>query len=295
MVIDGGLGSELEARGNRIGGALWSAELLLRDPGRIRAIHTDYLEAGARCIETASYQLSAPGLRAAGLGDDEIGGVFELAVRIAREAVAAHQARTGDDGEFVVAASLGPYGATSADGSEYSGRYIDPAILYAFHAERLRTVLATAPDVFFCETIPSKNEALVVANALRDLGAGPAWLSFSCADGERTHAGEPIEEVGAALEDFPGVAAVGINCTAPWEIASLLRRLRTATRKPLLACPNLGQTWDATAREWFGGTREGRFLSLVPQWLEAGATHVGGCCGVRPSTIAGIARIVAAH
>ena len=294
MVIDGGLGSELEARGHRIGGALWSAELLLKDPGKIRAIHEDYLEAGARCIETASYQLSAEGLRAAGLGEEAIAGVFELAVRIAREAVDGFRARTGDDDEIAVAASLGPYGAATAGGSEYSGRYIDPAILYAFHAERIRTVLATAPDVFFCETIPSKNEALVVANALRDLDAGPAWISFSCADGERTHAGDPIEECAAALEAFSGVAAVGINCTPPGEIASLLRRLRGATRKPLLACPNLGQTWDAAARKWFGGTHEDHFLSLVPQWLEAGATHIGGCCGIRPSTIAGIARIVAA-
>jgi homocysteine S-methyltransferase len=294
MVIDGGLGSELDARGYRIGGPLWSAEMLLKDPGAIRAVHDDYLAAGARCLETASYQLSAGGLRGIGLGEEEIARIFALSVRIAREAVAAFRERTGDGGEFLVAASLGPYGAAAADGSEYSGRYIDPKVLYAFHAERIRTVLATPPDVFLCETIPSKNEALAVASALRDCGAGPAWISFSCADGARTHAGDPIEECAAALEAFPNVAAVGVNCTAPDAIASLLVRLGSATRKALLACPNLGQEWDAQAREWFGGSGEEHFLSLVPQWIAAGASHIGGCCGTRPATIAGVARIVAA-
>lgn len=294
MVIDGGLGSELEARGYRIGGALWSAEVLLHDPDAIRSIHADYLAAGARCVETASYQLSAAGLRGIGLADEDVASVFALSVRLAREAVAAFRAETGDAGEFVVAASLGPYGAQAADGSEYSGRWIDPAVLYAFHAERIGTILASAPDVVFCETIPSKNEALVIANVLRDLGVQRAWISFSCADGERTHAGDPIEECAAALDAFAQVSAVGVNCTAPDAIASLLGRLRSATRKELLACPNLGQNWNAATQEWTGGTPEEHFLALVPDWLAAGATHVGGCCGVRPSTIAGIARIVAA-
>jgi homocysteine S-methyltransferase len=293
MVIDGGLGSELEARGYRIGGALWSAEVLVRDPGAIRAIHDDYLAAGARCLETASYQLSAAGLRSIGVAEEEIRRVFARSVSIAREAVAAFRAQADGGIECLVAASLGPYGAAAADGSEYSGRHVDPATLYAFHAERIRMLLASAPDVFLCETIPSKHEALVVANILRDLRAGPAWISFSCADGARTHAGDSIEDCAAALDEFENVTAVGVNCTAPDAVAPLLRRLQTGTRKPLLACPNLGRRWDASARAWTGGTGEEHFLNLVPEWLEAGATHVGGCCGVRPATIAGVARIVA--
>lgn len=284
MVIDGGLGIELEARGYRLGGALWSAEILLRDPGAIRAVHEDYLAAGARCIETASYQLSAAGLRSGGFAQADLAAVCGLSVRLAREAVAAFRTRSGDDGDFIVAASLGPYGAAVAGGSEYSGAYIDPELLYAFHSERLRAVLPAAPDVLFCETIPSKNEALVVARALRDLGAAPpAWISFTCADGGHTHAGDPIEECAAALEEFANVAAVGVNCSAPEFTAPLLRRMRAATRKDLLACPNLAR-----------GSSEEQFLRLVPEWLEAGARHIGGCCGVRPSTIAGIARIMAA-
>lgn len=294
MVIDGGLGSELEARGYHIGGALWSAQVLVRDPGAIRAIHEDYLAAGARCLETASYQLSTAGLRSIGLDDGEIARVFARSVSIAREAVAAFRARAGEEGEILVAASLGPYGAAAADGSEYSGRQIDPATLYAFHAERIRMLLASAPDVFLCETIPSKNEAIVVANVMRDLCAGPAWISFSCADDARTHAGDRIEDCAAALDEFANVTAVGVNCTAPDAVAPLLRRLLAGTRKPLLACPNLGRRWDTTARAWAGGIGDEHFLSLVPEWLEAGATHVGGCCGVRPATIASVARMVAA-
>jgi homocysteine S-methyltransferase len=285
MVIDGGLGIELEARGYRLGGELWSANVLLNDPGAVRAVHGDYLAAGARCIETASYQLSAAGLRSLGLPQGDLAAVFAISVRLAREAVAEFRASTGDGGEFIVAASLGPYSAALAGGSEYSGRFIEPEVLYAFHAERLRALLPAAPDVLFCETIPSKNEALVVARVLRDLdGAPPAWISFTCADGGHTHAGDPIQECAAALDEFANVAAVGVNCTAPDVTASLLRRLRTATRRDLLACPNLTR-----------GSSEEHFLSLVPQWLEAGATHIGGCCGVRPATIAEIARIVAAH
>ena len=137
VVLDGGLATELERRGHDLSGSLWSAQVLRDDPGEVVAAHRAFVEAGARVVETASYQASFEGLAAAGLDADETRALLRRSVDLAREA-------SGDEPVWV-AASVGPYGAARADGSEYTGAYaneLDVQALRRFHRERLR-VLAT--------------------------------------------------------------------------------------------------------------------------------------------------------
>lgn len=290
LVLDGGLATALEAEGFDLDDELWSARLLIEAPLAIRAVHTAFLEAGADCIATSSYQASYPGFRRRGLAVAEASALLELSVAIAVEARDAFWAEArGVSGRWrpLVAASVGPYGAFLADGSEYRGDYgLDARDLRAFHEDRWRLLAASDADLLACETIPSRLEASVLADLLAETANRSAWISFSCRDEARLSDGSPIEEVARDLEGTPGLAALGVNCTAPELIAPLLERLGEATSLPVLAYPNLGEAWDPARNRWRGRSAPVDWETAACEWRRLGARGVGGCCRVGPSEIA---------
>lgn len=275
ILLDGGLATQLEARGHDLSDELWSARLLLDDPGEIAAAHRDFGAAGARVATTASYQVSYEGLARRGLGRNEAEGLMRRSVGLARGAM-------GPDG--FVAASVGPYGAALADGSEYRGDYgLSVAELRAWHHDRLRTLAAAGPDVLAVETLPCLAEVEAVAAELAGLGV-PAWIALTGA-GPSTRLGEPLAEAFAIAASVPEVVAVGVNCCDPREVTGQVE-LAAATGLPVIAYPNSGEIWDPRARAWTGNG--GLDPALVAEWLAAGARLVGGCCRVLPAGIAGI-------
>ena len=141
-ILDGGLATELERAGFDLGHRLWSAKVLVTHPQAITEVHRAYLEAGADCIVTASYQASSVGLPWDGVG---LEAVLDRAVALACEARDAFDAtRPPDRVRPLVAASIGPYGAALADGSEYRGDYgLTRSELRAFHAPRFRHLAAS--------------------------------------------------------------------------------------------------------------------------------------------------------
>lgn len=287
VVGDGGLATTLEARGHDLSTALWSARLLLDAPQEIAAVHRAFFRAGAMIATTASYQASFRGLAACGLGPGESAAVLRRSVELA-DAVRTEFA--GDGCRRWVAASVGPYGAALADGSEYRGRYgLSIAELTAWHRPRLEVLAEAGPDILALETVPDVDEGEALVAALAGLGV-PAWLSYSVAGG-RTRAGQPLAEA-FAVADVPEVVAVGVNCCAPGEVAEATAIAREVTGKPVVVQPNSGEGWDAHRRRWTGPTR------YVPgeatEWLAAGARIVGGCCRVGPALIAQLAHVVAA-
>ncbi len=158
-----------------------------------------------------------------------------------------------------VAASIGPYGAMLADGSEYRGRYgLTVTQLKDFHRDRLRVLAGTDADVLAVETIPEVEEAAAVAALLAETPGAAAWVSFSCADGQRIRSGAPIEEAVAAVATTPAVLAVGINCTAPEHVPELIGRIAAVTALPVVVYPNSGEAWDAAGRAWTGSARHRR-------------------------------------
>lgn len=297
VVLDGGLATELEARGHDLSDDLWSARVLQTDPTAIEAVHAAFFAAGARVATTASYQASIEGFARVGIGRDAglalIRRSVELARR-ARERAVERAARGGDSRPRFVAGSAGPYGAMLADGSEYTGAYdLDERALADFHRPRAEALLEAGADLLAFETLPSAAEAAAVARLLDELGGPPAWISFQCQDGERTARGEPIAEAVLAAE-HPSVVAIGVNCTAPRDMPTLLAAARDATDRPLIAYPNMGRGWDGASRRWLASDGETFDPAVTAGWTALGVTWIGGCCGVGPADIAALASRLAA-
>lgn len=282
LVLDGGLASELERRGADLRDRLWSARLLIEDPELIRRVHLAYFAAGADMAISASYQASFEGFADRGIDRREAAALLRRSVQLAREAAE----ESGPD--RLVAASVGPYGAMLADGSEYSGRYgVSVEELVAFHQPRLEVLLAAAPDVLAVETIPSIQEAEAIVTVLDRYPEALAWVAFSCRDDDRLSDGTPFRTAAALVASSPQVVAVGVNCTPPAFVPELLRSAELTT--PLLAYPNLGSVWDAPAKAWRAVGPRPDFGLEAARWREAGARIVGGCCGTEPRDIAAIA------
>jgi homocysteine S-methyltransferase len=294
VVLDGGLATELEARGFDLSDRLWSARLLLTDPDAIEDVHLDYFRAGAMVATTASYQATVPGFAAAGLDGAAALAAIRESVTLARRARERYVAEAGPSAtDPLVAGSVGPYGAMLADGSEYRGDY-DPgvAVLRDVHAPRIEALLDAGVDLLAFETIPTVREAEVLVGLLDEF-ASAAWLSYSCRDGSSTSAGEPIVDA-VLLGDHPRIVAVGINCTAPRLLPELLAAARAATERSLIAYPNGGDRWDPAARRWVADDGEGGFDPVdVASWTAIGATWLGGCCGTGPADIARLAERLA--
>jgi homocysteine S-methyltransferase len=289
-VLDGGMATELERRGSDISGPLWSAHVLDHSPATIAAVHLDYLRAGAGCISTASYQVSALGYRELGRPAADADRALRQSVEIAGQA-RAHYARENSR-RIWIAASLGPYGAALHNGAEYHGRYaIGFDDLIAFHAERFAVLADTSADLLALETIPSLQEAQAILRALEGFPALTAWISFTCRDAAHVAHGEPLRSCAQALAASPQIEAIGINCTAPQQIEALIAaaRLGCADRKPVIVYPNSGETWDAVTRTWGGNSDTTHFGALARVWYAAGAQAVGGCCRTGPAHIAAVA------
>ena len=292
VVLDGGLATELEARGFDLSDPLWSARLLLTEPEAIETVHLVYYRAGARVATTASYQATLPGFEAAGLDRPTALAAIRRSVTLAQRARDRFADETGRSTEgLLVAGSVGPYGAMLADGSEYRGDYDPgPGALTDFHRPRIEALLDVGADLLAFETIPSIREAEVLVGLLDEVDV-PAWLSYSCRDGETTSAGEPIEAA-VAVAAHLRIVAVGINCTAPRHLPDLLAAARMATDLPLIAYPNGGERWDAASRRWLADEGGAYDPAAVASWTGLGAMWLGGCCGTRPTDIAALAAAV---
>jgi homocysteine S-methyltransferase len=265
-LVDGGLSTALEELGESPQGLLWTAAALLDRPHVITAAHRRYVDAGADVVISSSYQASEPGFVASGLSASDARRVLASTTQVAR-----------DSGAAMVAASVGPYGAYLANGSEYHGRYDTPwADIRAFHRARLEVLADTGPDLFAIETIPLLAEAEIVVEELRSLTDAPAWVTFSCADELHTCGGDSF--AAAAARVAPAVSAIGVNCTAPGLVEPLLRSADVVV--PFVIYPNHGAAWDADHKCWIGPTGGAELPGHLPAWLAAGARLIGGCCGV---------------
>lgn len=307
LVLDGASGTQLEALGADIGGGLWSARLLAEDPALVERMHAAYAAAGAQVIESVSYQASPRGLAAAGFTAAEarelLARSWELASRAAQEA-----RRAG--AEAFAAASIGPFGAYLADGSEYTGAYgadfdgpAAAAELEAFHRERIEPLYAAGARLFAIETIPRADEALAVSRVMADYPDAEWWLSFSLrpeggggGSPVRIAEGMPLADALDALDTAVSQpAAVAVNCCAASQVEPAMRAITAAGRHGL-AYPNSGESYDAATGTWAPPasaaalTDPTEFAAAARDWAAAGASAVGGCCRTTPEIIAALAR-----
>jgi homocysteine S-methyltransferase len=293
LILDGGLATELERRGHDISGPLWSARLLLERPDAIEQLHYDYFKAGADCVISASYQASYDGFAKLGLSSEETTALLLQSVLLAQRARDRFHAEGAEGRKRYVAASVGPYGATLHDGSEYHGDYgLSVDGLTSFHEQRFAVLSESDADVLACEAIPSLDEARALAHLLREHAATDAWVSFTSPDGVHTAHGEELVDCARFLDKADNVIAVGVNCVHPGVVGTAIRQLAAGTDKPIVVYPNSGETWDIVERKWTGLSENETLSALAPGWIESGARIVGGCCRTGPKEIADLANIL---
>lgn len=289
QVLDGGMATEIEHLGANIDGPLWSAHVLEDAPEKVIAVHRAYIEAGAQCILTSSYQVSRMGYAEFGLAANRADAALLRSIELARGLRGVSRRRV------VVAASLGPYGAALHNGAEYHGNYgCSFTDMVEFHRERIHVLAGNAPgqlapDVLAFETLPSLDEALAIGEALAAWPELAAWFCFTCKDDRHVTHGELLSECAAEVARFPQAMAIGVNCTPPVRIPKLISELRKATNKPVVVYPNSGEEWDAEGRRRTGTGDPVSYGAKAAEWFAAGAQIVGGCCRTRPAHIQQVA------
>ncbi|MGD9341504.1 MAG: homocysteine S-methyltransferase [Chromatiales bacterium] len=295
VVLDGGLSNLLEARGCDLKQKLWCAEMLRSNPEAIVEAHLAYLRAGAEIITTASYQASIPGFVEAGLSAVEGEALLLRSVELADRAREIFREERNSDGcKALVAASIGPYGAYLADGSEYTGNYsATDAELREFHCARLRCLAQCGADLLAIETQPCLREIAILADLLADIEM-PAWVSFCCRDANHLHDGSFLHEAIAAFKDVKSVFAIGANCTAPSHISEIIRLVKQeAPGNRVIVYPNSGEVYHASTGTWLGLSEPSGFRSMAADWIAEGADIIGGCCRIGPAHIATLREQVA--
>lgn len=294
LILDGAMATELERRGADINDPLWSAKVLMEAPELIRKLHEDYFQAGADVAITASYQASFEGFAARGLDARRATGLFRLSVQLAHEARERCLA-TRDPGvprpRPLVAASVGPYGAHLHDGSEYHGRYqASDDVISDFHRRRIEVLLDTPADLLALETIPALREGELLIRVLEEFPEARAWIGYSCRDGQSVCHGERFSAAVRACEGSSQIVAVGVNCSPPQFVPSLLEGARGKTSLPLLAYPNSGECWIPEDNSWAPGQSADSLAQAARHWRDLGARLIGGCCRTGVDDIASLAR-----
>jgi len=293
FVIDGGLSNVLEERGCDLNHKLWTANLLEKDPDAIIQAHLDYLESGSQCITTSSYQASIPGLISVGYSRDNAEKLIMKSVQLAETAVKKAMDSGIVDFKPIIAASVGPYGAYLADGSEYRGNYgVSDEILRDFHFERIRILDRTNADVLACETIPSFQEARILSDILFHVNK-PVWISFSCKNEQLINDGSKINKCVSIFKNHPKVFAIGVNCTDPKYISGIIKCIKAAeVDKKIIVYPNSGEAYNAKSKTWMGLSEPKSFAEMTKEWLKFGADIIGGCCRIGPEHISVMHNII---
>jgi homocysteine S-methyltransferase len=285
VILDGGLGTELERRGHRDLGRLWSSALVETNPSALREVHRDFLAAGADVIATATYQASMPTLLECGHNRQSAAKVLRDAVQLAINERDAHASTA------LVAASIGPFGAHLADGSEYTGGYhLSENDLYAFQSERWHILADTAADILACETMPSMADVRAVVRLLHETPDRWAWISLMCRDASHLADGTPLSEVFAILNDTPNLAAVGANCIPPAIAPAIMDTFQYSTSLPLMVYPNASNAWDMKMGQKLDELSAADFASESASWKTHGAQIIGGCCKTTPEHVRALAR-----
>ncbi|KAI5705054.1 hypothetical protein M8J75_011454 [Diaphorina citri] len=289
-LIDGGFSSQLSTYVGDIidGHPLWSSYFLATAKDAVVQTHRDFIKAGADIVMTNSYQASIGGfMEFLDLDYDSSYQLIKSSVDYVKEAIAleATHARIRSDDparDILIAGSVGPYGASLRDGSEYRGDYVEhvsEATMAEWHRPRIQALVEAGADILAIETIPASKEAQMLCRLLREWPHQKAWLSFSCKDDKHISNGESFTQVARTCYNMnpDQLIAVGVNCVRPLMVSPLIEQLKTENI-PLVVYPNSGERYDAVNARWIDRDLCEPVDKYVTDWLDEGVALVGGCC-----------------
>lgn len=281
--LDGGMGQELVARAGS-STSLWSVQALLDNPKMVRSVHDEYFLSGADVATTNTYSILPDRLEKHGL-TDKLEELQNLACQLAVDA-------RDFNGKGIVAGSLGPQGFS------YRPDLAPPANVAAEIYSKLCKIQSNYVDVFIAETMSSIDQArgaLMGASGFNK----PIWLALSVSDkdGTKLRSGENISDILPLLNEYKP-AAVLINCSAPEAVSTALPLLRAA-KIPIGGYANgfveiakdfnkIGATVDMLKSRSDLNPEE--YANFAKDWINSGATLIGGCCEVGPAHIAELKR-----
>lgn len=286
LILDGGLSNVLESFGCDLNQELWSAKMLIDQPELIKRAHLAYLEAGAQCITSSSYQATLSGFERIGLNRSDATKMMIKSIELADEARSVFIKKNNQSESIFLAASIGPYGAFLADGSEYRGDYrISDIELREFHAEKIRILESTNVDFLAFETIPSLQEIQILSELISQ-SKKQCWISFSCRDSEFLNDGSKIIDALKICTSTNNLFALGVNCTAPKYISSIIKKIRPLVQdKKIIIYPNSGEIYLPESKSWKGISDPDIFQKMASEWLDLGVDIIGGCCRIGPDHI----------
>ena len=279
-VLDGGMGGEIQRRVPEAAHGLWSASALIDSPEMVTEIHREYIAAGATVITTNTYSTIPSYLGKGGLEHRYVE-LTETAARLARQA-----APEGDG--VLVAGSLPPLSESYRADLVPSPEDATPVYRNMVRA------MADHVDLFLCETMASAEEAHTAAAAALDLGGGkPVFVSWTLHEkpGSGLRSGESVTEAYGRLDGL-AIDAFLFNCTHPEAIEVALTELGTLTDKLVGCYPNrlnaVPEGWTLDNEVVTGPRRDlprEAYVASILRCIDAGATIVGGCCGIGPGDI----------
>ncbi len=262
ILLDGAMGTELQKRGLKTGAL---PELLnLTDPAVVRAVHEDYVNAGADIITANTFGANARKLGSA----QRVREVVAAGIRLAREA-----------GARRVALDLGPTGAMLAPMGTMS---FEEA--YGLFKEQVAAGVEAGADLALIETMSDLLEAKAALLAVKENSRLPVYVTMTFDRDGRTFLGTSPAIAAVTLSAL-GADAVGINCSlGPEEIVPFAREMLAWATVPVVVQPNAGLP-DATSGQTVYPVGPEAFARSVGQMLDAGVTIAGGCCGTTPEHI----------
>jgi homocysteine S-methyltransferase len=299
VIIDGGMGTQLQAEGVPMDTLAWSARANLEQPEVVQRVHEDYIRAGAQLIIANTLAASRAGLEPAGLG----GRVAEANVGAVSAALAAREATA--DGPVAVAGSMSSFCPAAMEPGEASppqgGRASDdprfPGL--ADFREQSQLLAEAGADLIALEMIGAQGYGRAALQAAAETGL-PVWLGITPARHQDGSLGAPAElGDGDSFEDLlaalasPALAAVTVMHASPEVIPDAIEMTRRCFAGPIGAYAETG-SW--TPPNWvFTGLTPGQYLQQAITWAQRGAQLIGGCCGTGPGHIQALADELPRH
>ncbi|MDP6600721.1 MAG: homocysteine S-methyltransferase family protein [Phycisphaerales bacterium] len=279
LLLDGATGTELDRRGVDIGMPLWSAQAIFNAPDVLKEVHASYLKAGADAIITNTFRTHQRSLAKVGMGD--------RAEELTHQAVSiACDARDAVKPEAMVLGSIAPL-----EDCYRPELTPDANICRHEHTQIIRHLIDGGVDLVLIETMCEAGEALAAAAAAATEAPEQWAISFCLAP-----SGEPgVLLDGAHLGDLvphlTGARFIGINCVPATQMREQVQHLRSLLpdTMPIAAYGNVGYADEEGGWISTDAVEPHRYAAYAMDWIDAGASIVGGCCGTTPQTITAIA------